>query len=528
MVYQSRQLLFPDSTGFGKSNTGKGEATRENSFLRVLDSKMNTPGISASKKSNGDISKSGIKNPLRYNKTLNAISREGQASGSKDADNITGDSNTYPSGKSVLNEMADNIREDSNIKNAGESETSASEDAEQKKIEQLQSKMDEIIVLLQKLLFITQEMNMDKGSLNEVEEFLLRHGESTSAVELKQALESCLDELMRMAEDFGDTKTSETAVKFAEKLIKLLGDDFTDLFNGKNGEIVINSPDKLLITIEKMLYEAENAKMVISGGAADEIIVPAMEQQTAQSFSEEPEDSNSIEEASKQNSDSSFQEGNAPVKQEERQAESSLGDFPAREDKSAAITSRAVQSAANAKADYQDGFSAIGDLYAINDSVPASDEVVKEPVVLRSWVIEQFVEKADELVSENKSELVVQLKPESLGKISLRVIQERGEVTARFVAENEQVKSILESNMQLLRDSLQKNGVSVQSLSVSVGQRDSGEASGNDGEQRGENEINRHIPQVSSGVEPPRQMYSYNGFMDGFYERGESGINLTA
>jgi flagellar hook-length control protein FliK len=70
---------------------------------------------------------------------------------------------------------------------------------------------------------------------------------------------------------------------------------------------------------------------------------------------------------------------------------------------------------------------------------------------------------------ENKQEMEINLKPESMGKLSLRIIHERGEVLAKITAENEQVKGILESNMQLLKDSLEKSGFSVQSLSVSVG-----------------------------------------------------------
>lgn len=60
------------------------------------------------------------------------------------------------------------------------------------------------------------------------------------------------------------------------------------------------------------------------------------------------------------------------------------------------------------------------------------------------------------------------LKPDSLGKLTLKIIHERGEILAKITAENQQVKEILESNMQMLKDALEKNGYSVQNLSVSV------------------------------------------------------------
>ena len=73
------------------------------------------------------------------------------------------------------------------------------------------------------------------------------------------------------------------------------------------------------------------------------------------------------------------------------------------------------------------------------------------------------------MAGENRQEMELQLKPESLGKLSLKIVHERGEILAKITAENEQVKGILESNLQLLKDALEKNGLSVQQLSVSVG-----------------------------------------------------------
>jgi len=86
-------------------------------------------------------------------------------------------------------------------------------------------------------------------------------------------------------------------------------------------------------------------------------------------------------------------------------------------------------------------------------------------------VTSQVTMKLKLMAAENRQELEMQLKPESLGKLNLKIIHERGQVLARITAENEQVKAILESNMHLLRDALEKSGYSVQSLDVSVGGR---------------------------------------------------------
>lgn len=96
------------------------------------------------------------------------------------------------------------------------------------------------------------------------------------------------------------------------------------------------------------------------------------------------------------------------------------------------------------------------------------------PVILSRKSLEQTVTsqvtmKIKLMAGENRQEMEIHLKPESLGKLSLKIVHERDEILAKITAENEQVKGILESNMQLLRDALEKNGFSVQSLSVSVG-----------------------------------------------------------
>lgn len=92
-------------------------------------------------------------------------------------------------------------------------------------------------------------------------------------------------------------------------------------------------------------------------------------------------------------------------------------------------------------------------------------------------IINQVVEKAKVVNTPEKSEIMMELKPESLGKLSLKVVTEQGMVVAKFITESEQVKAILETNMQLLKDSLDKQGVNVQGLSVSVRQ-DNGYSAG--------------------------------------------------
>ncbi|NMB32961.1 MAG: flagellar hook-length control protein FliK [Clostridium sp.] len=103
-------------------------------------------------------------------------------------------------------------------------------------------------------------------------------------------------------------------------------------------------------------------------------------------------------------------------------------------------------------------------LQAIQESIPTSEKEV----------LSQVIEKARVLLDGDKNEMLINLKPDHLGKLALKIITEKGIVAAKFIAENEQVKAVLESNLDLLKESLQKQGFSIREFSVSVGDNGAG------------------------------------------------------
>ena len=94
----------------------------------------------------------------------------------------------------------------------------------------------------------------------------------------------------------------------------------------------------------------------------------------------------------------------------------------------------------------------------------------------KDQIIGQVVKKIGAANVSNKAEMVMELKPESLGRLTLKLVSENGLIAARFTAENEQVRQIIESNFQTLKDALEQKGYIIQGFSVSVGQ-DSAERS---------------------------------------------------
>jgi len=105
-----------------------------------------------------------------------------------------------------------------------------------------------------------------------------------------------------------------------------------------------------------------------------------------------------------------------------------------------------------------------------SSSTVAASRVNKEVTVTKSEIINQVIEKAKVVLTGDKSEMIIDLKPDTLGKLALKIVTERGIVVAKFMAESQKVKEALEANMQSLKDSLEKQGLSVQGVSVSVNQ----------------------------------------------------------
>lgn len=88
-------------------------------------------------------------------------------------------------------------------------------------------------------------------------------------------------------------------------------------------------------------------------------------------------------------------------------------------------------------------------------------------------VINQIVEKIKVDIKSDSTEMKLSLKPETLGELSLKITTQNGVVGAQLIAENQQVKDIIQSNLNVLKDSLQQMGLSVNEISVSVKQQES-------------------------------------------------------
>lgn len=84
-------------------------------------------------------------------------------------------------------------------------------------------------------------------------------------------------------------------------------------------------------------------------------------------------------------------------------------------------------------------------------------------------VMNQLTSKMQHLVRSGETEIRIQLRPESLGEVKLAIRMEGDIVAARIQVENQQVKQIVESNLQSLRDALSEQNLQAGSFEVNVG-----------------------------------------------------------
>ena len=161
-------------------------------------------------------------------------------------------------------------------------------------------------------------------------------------------------------------------------------------------------------------------------------------------------------------------------------------------------------------------------------TVPKAAAYSQDLQATPSEIISQVIEKAAVVLTPDKSEMVMDLEPKSLGKLSMKVITENGIVTAEFLAESHQVKQVLEANMQLLKDSLEKQGLGVQNFSVSVRQDSNRGAYGRTFGRNGESRRIQGTAYRTEGITAAAADAIEAGKRVNPYHWGGSTINLTA
>ena len=71
-------------------------------------------------------------------------------------------------------------------------------------------------------------------------------------------------------------------------------------------------------------------------------------------------------------------------------------------------------------------------------------------------------------VSQAETSIEMQLNPENLGKVYLQVVSRQGAITAQLAAQDEAVKQALESQLAVLKDNMNQQGLKVEAVEVTI------------------------------------------------------------
>lgn len=134
------------------------------------------------------------------------------------------------------------------------------------------------------------------------------------------------------------------------------------------------------------------------------------------------------------------------------------------------------------------------------------------PVTTDFDVPQQIIEQAKLIRNVQDTEMVIRLKPEHLGELTLKVsVTANGAVNASFHSDNAQVRGIIESTMVQLKQELQEQGLKVDNIDVRTGLSDNSFLGDQTGQQSG----------YQQSQQQPSQVRNLRADLDSFAEDAE-------
>jgi flagellar hook-length control protein FliK len=136
---------------------------------------------------------------------------------------------------------------------------------------------------------------------------------------------------------------------------------------------------------------------------------------------------------------------------------------------SESIIAKDTKEAGTRKSDKNDGFEEF--IRGMENAVKVND--TKEiPMIEGKPDVREIVMRVVDAIKVNlspdKTSIELSLSPQSLGKISLYITSRDGNLTARIATENEVTKQALESQLEMLKETIAEQGIKVEAIEVSV------------------------------------------------------------
>lgn len=137
-----------------------------------------------------------------------------------------------------------------------------------------------------------------------------------------------------------------------------------------------------------------------------------------------------------------------------------------------------------------------------------------DAVVKPETTFSDMVAKAKLFLDNGRSEMTIQLKPEQLGSLNIKMVVEDGKMQAQFVTDRPEVKELIERNADLLKAKMSEVGIEINAFSVEV-RSDAGQANPREGRDGGLRRITEFgsdgDPALSTGSNDAQIAYALAG-----------------
>lgn len=107
-----------------------------------------------------------------------------------------------------------------------------------------------------------------------------------------------------------------------------------------------------------------------------------------------------------------------------------------------------------------------------DNKLPSSESIPQpsaQPLQDTHEVVSQIVDHARLVKGTGASEMIIKLKPEHLGELTLKVAVDNGVVSATFHTSNNEVRGIIEASIQQLKNDMAQQGLKVDNVGVYAG-----------------------------------------------------------
>lgn len=102
----------------------------------------------------------------------------------------------------------------------------------------------------------------------------------------------------------------------------------------------------------------------------------------------------------------------------------------------------------------------------LNKQASGLNNLPQAKEINKADVMSQINQQMDDLQQTGNSKVTIILKPENLGRIHLEIMNSHEGITAKLMTENQQVKELLDKNMEALKGQLSSQGVNVSNIKV--------------------------------------------------------------